>query len=88
MLVVEGPVGKDWMSLIEFQSGQKARILQIAGGVKMRDRLMTMGIREGSEVTIVNRPSRHGPVVIAVAGTQFALGNGLASRVLAQLVDE
>jgi len=54
----------------------------------MRGRLITMGIREGSEVTIVNHPSRHGPVVISVAGSQFALGNGLASRVLARLVDE
>jgi len=76
------------MSLIEFESGQRARIVQIVGGLKMRDRLMTMGIREGSEVTIVNQPSRHGPVVISVSGSQFALGNGVASRVLARLVDE
>jgi len=76
------------ISLTEFESGQKVLIVEVSGGCRMRGRLITMGIREGSEVTIVNHPSRHGPVVISVAGSQFALGNGLASRVLARLVDE
>jgi len=76
------------ISLTEFESGQTVRIVEVSGGCKMRGRLMMMGIREGNEVTIVNQPSRHGPVVISVAGSQFALGNGLASRVLAQLVNE
>jgi ferrous iron transport protein A len=75
------------MVLSDFENGQKARIVRISGGGQMRGRLMTMGIREGAEITIVNQPSHRGPVVISVSGTQFALGHGVASRVIAEPVN-
>lgn len=71
------------MTLVEFETGQALRIVEIVGGRAMQDRLAAMGIREGTEAVVVTRPGRHGPIVIAVSGSQFALGHGVASRVVA-----
>ena len=69
------------MQLVELKSGEKAVIKRIAGGREARQRLMDMGLTEGTEVVVRKRAPFRGPVEVAVRGSNLAIGHGLASKI-------
>ncbi|RDD53576.1 MAG: ferrous iron transport protein A [Candidatus Korarchaeota archaeon NZ13-K] len=64
---------------------ERGRVVSIAGGWGAARRLMEMGILPGEVVEVLS--NSFGPIVIRVKGVTFALGRGLASRVLVEVVD-
>jgi len=66
------------MLLSQLRPGDLAKIISIEGGFGMREKLMAMGIREGSIIRVI---STHGPVVIEVRRGMVSLGRGMAHRI-------
>jgi Fe2+ transport system protein FeoA len=65
--------------------GQRLRLVGIDGGERLRRRLLALGLRVGGEVEVVHR--RNGGVVLARDGNRVALGNGVAQKVLAEVIE-
>jgi ferrous iron transport protein A len=68
------------LTLDRLPTGGRARISLIAGGRNLHRRLLGLGLRVGSEVTILHHRGRG--VVIAAAGNRIALGGGVAEKLL------
>ena len=61
--------------------GKKYRILRINGGRRLNSRLFAMGLVP-NEIFYVSNESRGGPVRISVKGSVFAIGRGMANKIL------
>lgn len=72
--------------LNELAIGDFARVLEIHGGKNMTRRLMGLGLKVGSSVTVLHR--RGEGVVIGEGGNRIAIGGGVANRVIMQLLDK
>jgi ferrous iron transport protein A len=60
------------------------RLAQIAGGDRLRRRLLALGLNVGGEVEVIQR--RGGGVVLASGGNRVALGAGVAAKVYVEAV--
>lgn len=67
--------------LAELSTGRSGTIQALSGGRRFVGRLAALGFTPGVPVTMV-RNNRFGPVIVAVRGTQVALGRGEARRVI------
>lgn len=61
--------------------GEHAVVKEIRGGDGMERRLVSMGIRPGAEILVLNA-GRPGPFLVAVQDTRLALGHGMAHRIM------
>lgn len=74
--------GRDMnLPLTAAKQGEKLVIKSFSGGTGSRMRLSTMGLRIGDEVEVVTNQGA-GQLVISVDGKRYALGRGLAKKVL------
>jgi len=69
------------MNLSDVPNGKKGLILEIETGKRLFNRLVSMGINQGHEFTVV-RNNRNGPVVIDIDGSRFAIGRGMSEKIL------
>ncbi len=60
--------------------GRRARIARLNGGREMTRRLLSLGLRVGSEVDVVQHRGRG--VVVACQDARVALGGGVAAKIL------
>jgi ferrous iron transport protein A len=67
------------MRLIDIPAGKSARVVDVTGGMGMKNRLAAIGIYPGATVKVVKSPP--GPMIIEVSGTRLALGKGMAARI-------
>jgi ferrous iron transport protein A len=74
------------VSLAQMQAGQKGRIVAIDGGYGLTRKLDALGIRAGKEITKISAQWIRGPVILRQGNTQAALGFGMASKVLVELL--
>jgi ferrous iron transport protein A len=72
--------------LTELPSGTQAVVRRITGGRELGGRLAAMGITVGSSLEVLQN-SLHGPLLVRVRITRFALGRGKADKVLVEKVD-
>lgn len=72
--------------LNELSIGDTARVIEIQGGKNMTRRLMGLGLKVGSDVTVLHR--RGGGVVVGEGGNRIAIGGGVANRVIMQRLEE
>jgi len=73
------------MYLSEVPEGKVVRVVGFAGGSGALRKLMELGIREGSIIRVV-RNANIGPIIVEVEGSRIALGRGLASKVLVEVM--
>ena len=73
------------MTLDELKPGQRATILRIVGDGPLVQRLMALGMLEGSEVAITRRAIGGDPVEVQVMGYALSLRREEARRVEVQL---
>ena len=71
-------------TLDQIDENKKAKVIDIQGGVGVRQRLEQMGIHPGDIVTILRFGALRGPILIEVHGSQVALGRGIASRIIVE----
>jgi ferrous iron transport protein A len=67
------------MNLYEVKEGKEVKILEIKGGHGVKNRLAAIGLFPGAKVKVVKAPP--GPVIVEVAGSRVAIGQGMAKKV-------
>lgn len=67
-------------TLHTIKSGQSVRVKEITGGRRARNRLMELGIIEGTAIGVFSNEG--GPLIIAVGNSRFAIGRGIAQKIL------
>jgi Fur family transcriptional regulator, ferric uptake regulator len=65
--------------------GERLVIRQISGGAGARMRLLTMGLRIGDSIEVITNQKK-GQVVIAADFKRYALGRGLAEKIMVEPV--
>ena len=65
--------------------GERLVIKQISGGASARMRLLTMGLRIGDSIEVITNQKK-GQVVIAADFKRYALGRGLAEKIMVEPV--
>ena len=69
-------------SLLLLENGHSGRIASIEGGKQMVMRMLSLGLRVGTVVNMLNHRGKS--VVIQNAGTRVALGPGIADKLLVE----
>ena len=71
------------MPLVNAKQGEQLIIREINGGAGARMRLLTMGLRIGDPIEIITNQNK-GQVVVAADFNRYALGFGLAEKILVE----
>ena len=74
------------VSVAELAKGQVAKVITIGGGHGTKRKLENLGIREGMKIHKIRGLFRHGPIIVRAGHTQIALGKGMASKILVELL--
>jgi Fe2+ transport system protein FeoA len=69
------------MPLTRLPENKKAKVVEIAGGANMRDKLMSMGMNEGRELVKLSYIGLRGPVVVKTGRSVVAIGYGVAAKI-------
>ncbi len=69
------------------KEGEKVRIMEFQGGRHFSRRLQTMGVCKDMVFNVLLNPGV-GPVLIEHEGFRLAIGRGMASRILVEVVKE
>ncbi len=75
----------DVVPLIEMTVSQRMRLVRIAGGHRLKRRLLALGLNIGGELEIVQR--RGSGVVLARGGNRVALGAGIAQKLYVEPIE-
>ncbi len=71
------------MSLVNAKQGERLEIKDFIGGATARMRLLSMGLRIGDKIDVVTNLNR-GQLVVAIDYKRYALGRGLAKKILVE----
>lgn len=63
------------------QAGDRLRVIQINGGSSMKTYLAEMGVREGTELVVIDR-SASGSAIVMIGDQQIGLGAGMTGNIL------
>ncbi len=74
------------MTLDELKPGQRGTILKLEGDGPLVQRLMALGLLEGSEVSLTRRAIGGDPVEVQIMGYALSLRRDEARRVEIQLL--
>ncbi|MDR1992358.1 MAG: metal-dependent transcriptional regulator [Nitrososphaerota archaeon] len=80
-----GKRNKNLTSIRELKGGTFGKISFIRGEHKVLQRLLDMGLTPGTKIQIVKVAPMDGPVVIAVRGSELALGTDIACNVFVEI---
>lgn len=69
------------MPLAMASTGEKVRIVMLAGGRGMQQRLISMGLDVGSEIKVIKKGAP-GPFLIATGDTRLAIGAEMAQKIM------
>ncbi|PJB77274.1 MAG: ferrous iron transport protein A [Acidobacteria bacterium CG_4_9_14_3_um_filter_49_7] len=69
-------------SLMELRVGETAKVMKISGGFRMQVQLKNLGFHEGVTVILAKKSAISGPLMVAVNGSNVAIGRGIASKIL------
>jgi ferrous iron transport protein A len=67
-------------SLAEMSSGESGIVNLIDTGIRLYNRLASMGISDGTLLKVVLN-KKNGPVVVDVDGNRLAIGRGMSSKI-------
>ena len=66
--------------LNQLPTGNRAQIVRIVGGRQLARRLLSLGLRVGAELQVLQRRGRS--VVVASSGNRVAIGSTIADKLL------
>ena len=61
--------------------GNKVRVISLAGGRGMQERLVSMGLGPGSKIEVIQRGAP-GPFIVALRDCRLAIGTGMAQKII------
>jgi len=67
--------------LNSMRPGERGVVVNIIGGHNARQRLVSMGLTPGATVQVLESHPL-GPIIISVGGVRFAIGRGMAGKVM------
>lgn len=70
--------------IVKLKTKQKGRVIEVSGGPAMQNRLQSMGIYPGREITMLSDSMFQGPVAIKVGRAVIALGYGMAHKIIVE----
>ena len=73
------------ISLLQMKEKQKGKIVELCGGSIFAERMMSMGIYPGKEITKLSHFALRGPVTIKASRTVLALGHGMAGKIIVEV---
>ncbi len=73
------------MTLAQMKEGSKGVVREVLGGRGAYTKLQEMGIAKGKEIRVLRSA---GALLVAVNGTKFVVGRGLAMKVLVDVRKE
>lgn len=73
------------VDLTQLKPGEEGIVKEIIGGPGLVERLNHMGIRIGYKVKKISSHFWHGPQTIQVGYSTFALGYGMAKKILVEV---
>lgn len=73
------------LKLLEMKAGEQGTVTEILGGIGLRQRLEAMGVRPGVKIEKMTGSPFGGPVVIKVRRVRFAIGSGMAGKVIVEV---
>jgi len=71
--------------LIEFNKGDRLKIIYVNCGFGLRNRLIEFGLFDGVQIEIVSN-DRICPILVKVMGSKIALGRGEASKIYGEAI--
>ncbi len=71
------------MTLVMAKPGERLVLKDFQGGLSVRMRLLSMGLRLGDEIEVISNSNR-GQMAIAADYRRYVLGQGLAQKILVQ----
>jgi Fe2+ transport system protein FeoA len=72
------------VDITQLANGESARVAEIKGGGRMTGKLAAMGIVPGAIIVKKSSSPMRGPVVLKKGLSQFAIGYGMAWRVMVE----
>ncbi|MCK9572526.1 MAG: ferrous iron transport protein A [Candidatus Omnitrophica bacterium] len=72
------------ITLVQLKEKHKGVILDIPQGAVLQNKLMSMGIYKGREVTKISYIGLKGPVAIKVGRSVMVLGYGMANKIIVE----
>lgn len=73
------------ISLVQMEAGRKGKVTEVLGGLVLENRLMSMGIYVGRELTKLSQFALRGPVAVKAGRTILALGHGMAGKIIVEI---
>jgi len=73
-------------TLSDMPEGGKAKIYSFAGGRGCREKMTSMGLFPGTEITVVHSHGENGMMLVSVGSTRLMVDRHMASRVLVEKV--
>ncbi len=70
------------ITLFDLESGKKATIKRLEGGVEFRKKLASLNIRVGKTIRKITAQPLHGPVVIEIDNIEAAIGMNMAKKIV------
>ena len=67
------------------KSGKKGRVVEVSGGKVLENRLMSMGVYLGKDITKISHFAMKGPVTIRAGRTVVALGHSMAHKISVEI---
>jgi ferrous iron transport protein A len=65
--------------------GERSRIISLGRGRGFHGKLMSMGLKVGDEIKVIHRRPG-GAVLIAKDGARYAMGGGMAQKILVAVI--
>jgi len=73
------------VDLTQMLPGENGVVAEIQGGYGLMRKIQTMGIRPGKKIAKVSSHFWRGPQTVQIDKVQFAIGFGMAKRILIQI---
>ena len=70
--------------LTGIKAGMSAMVKEVRGGKNVRNRLMEMGIIEGTTIRVIANSGV--PLIVQVGNSRFAMGHGMAQKIIVDRV--
>jgi Fe2+ transport system protein FeoA len=73
------------IALAQMREKQKGKIVEIQAGTSLQNRLLSLGVYPGKEITKLSQFALRGPIAIKAGRTVLALGFGMAGKIIVEL---
>jgi len=73
------------IDLTQMRPGKSGRVVEIQGGYGIHRKVQAMGIRPGKRIIKVSSHFWQGPQTVEIDKVQFAVGFGMAKRILVEV---